>query len=162
MRYFPLKMHAEEILWKQRTRAWLMSKKNITYYMKKFRSFYFSGGLVGFNWCAFILGPYWFLYRKMYVIGLLFLLINILLGGLSTYAFISFLLSLIYALFGDYLYMRHIDKKVEKAMRYPPFMRLSALFYSGGTNLGIPLAAYAGLSLFSYILSMMQHLIIRI
>lgn len=43
-------------------------------YIKKFRKIS-EGKKLSFNWAAFFFAPYWFLYRKMYKVGIIFMLI---------------------------------------------------------------------------------------
>ena len=47
------------------------------YYLSRFRRIA-SGSSGGWNWSAFLLGPYWMLYRKMYLSGGLLLLLQLL------------------------------------------------------------------------------------
>ncbi len=43
-------------------------------YIKKFKKIS-EGKKISFNWAAFFFAPYWFLYRKMYKVGIIFMLI---------------------------------------------------------------------------------------
>lgn len=56
---------------------------NIAYYENEYET-YKRGYSLSFNWAAFFFGPWWFFYRKLYVAGIL----AILLGGLQ-FAFLG-------------------------------------------------------------------------
>lgn len=56
----------------------IYARRNAGKFMPKFRGFAESGKKISWNWAAFFLAPYWFFYRKMTRLGLLFL--GILLG----------------------------------------------------------------------------------
>lgn len=42
-------------------------------YVRKFRTLQEKNNKIGWNWAAFLFAPYWFFYRKIYRIGLLFM-----------------------------------------------------------------------------------------
>ena len=55
------------------------------YYIPRFRQISRTGS-GGWNWAAFLLGPYWFLYRRMYLGGSLLLIMNTVYSLLANFA----------------------------------------------------------------------------
>ena len=45
--------------------------KNSEYYMGRFAKIKTTGNKVAWNWCAFLFTPAWFLYRKMFKMGII-------------------------------------------------------------------------------------------
>lgn len=87
-------------------------QKNTDYYMKKFNTLEVTGGKVSWNWAAFFFSSVWMLYRKMYkpfiVVFVLELLVEMFLTSTAT-----LLLSILVGLFGNYIYMKHIDERID-------------------------------------------------
>lgn len=66
-------------------------QENVTYYQANYRN-YHEFGNAGFNWAAFFLTPWWFFYRKLYIIGLAMFAVQSLPGiGLIANFFSGFL-----------------------------------------------------------------------
>jgi hypothetical protein len=80
-----------------------------------------TGKKVRWNWGA-CLGIYWLVYRKMYlagtVLGLIFCLLRLFmeLRGINPLLLLPLLasLSMVSGLFGNWFYIRHIHKKIDK------------------------------------------------
>lgn len=104
-----------------------IGKFKLRYYLQRFALFdgstrtRYDGGNLG----AFLFGPWWLLYRKMYlfgaaILGLDFLVLPMvaetgdLMGAVVGLAYLSqwFLLTL----FGNYIYYRHIQRKIRDAL----------------------------------------------
>ena len=82
------------------------------WYANHFKRFS-SGGRTSFaitwNWCAFLFGIVWLLYRKMYGMALIFFsisLVGIVIPGSNLF------ISLFLGFSGNYFYFRHTEKKV--------------------------------------------------
>lgn len=107
-------------------------------YLDKFSRLRSRGSSIGWNWCAFLFGPFWFLYRKMYSWAAVFWLAPTLvrlvlpeeLGWLVSLA--GWILG---GLLGDSLYMRQIDKNVDIGSRLPEPMRYQHISKRSGVNL---------------------------
>lgn len=76
---------------------------------------------VSWNWATFFFGPFWFGYRKMYV-PLLFILATYLVVDLFLYVtgtdfwnLFIFPLTIILSFFGNYIYLKHTNKHINKA-----------------------------------------------
>jgi hypothetical protein len=103
-----------------------------------------SGKKVCWNWAAALFGVSWLLYRKMFKVSFLYLISVILgaavIGGLLAFLFITFLSLIlpesmsiiigffisiasqfsILGLFGNWLYVRHIHKKIDNGYHLCP------------------------------------------
>ena len=58
--------------------------RNVFYYINKFRKSKGKKIFASFNWSAFFFGPFWIFYRKMYYIGILLILTNLLCSAIGT------------------------------------------------------------------------------
>src|SRR5262245_9939139 len=130
---------------------------NSGYYLKYFEQFDNGEGKAGWNWPAFFVPPFWCLYRKLWlpgimalvwpfiasmVLGILFAIIfasskpspGIVLGLLFLVLFVPYLLIPIYA---NAMYWRHINKLIErlpKSIATVPEKRIARLERNGGTG----------------------------
>lgn len=86
--------------------------ENTNYYMGKFRELKMQNKKESWNWSAFLFPAYWFIYRKMYLYALcLFLAPNFLafwgpFGRIAS----SVCISVVFGIFGNHIYMRHLEK----------------------------------------------------
>lgn len=100
-------------------------------YGEKFKKMREKNRLLGWNWGAFLLGPIWFAYRKMYPMSI----VTILMAGFFGLIFrsqlamiISLILDVSMALFGDRIYLEHISRLLGKVKKLskdqkPAFIR---------------------------------------
>lgn len=106
------------------------------YYLRKFNKFKGQGEKASWNWCAFFVAPYWFIYRKMYgygagilgVLMLLWLIDNWFLSLLSLAGYI------IFAIYGNYIYMQQIDKHANVLLTKSEPEKSKYTEKYGGTN----------------------------
>lgn len=152
---------------------------NTRYYIPRFLRAS-EGRSCGWNWAAFLLGPWWLIYRKQYVLGIclfvvqtvLDLLANFMYLGLPsdatpavmmeqllqhpmivpwTLAYYAYLFSRIFlGLRGNRLYMRNCLKKIRHLREKTPDLSAAELVSSGGTAMGIVALFY----LISYLISL--------
>ncbi len=96
-----------------------------------------------FNFWALIFGPYWFLYRKMYKIGIPWLFINSVLPTailldktnatkLICCSIVPFIFYLASMLYGNTIYLRHVEGIVQKSTSSK--YKNEILIRSGGTS----------------------------
>ncbi len=124
--------------------------KNYDYYIGKWDKIEKKKNKTSWNWAAFFLGPFWFGYRKMYIPILFFagayLIIDLFLY-LSHYEYTEDLyspidramglpISIILGLLGNYLYLNHTNKVVDKANLLPLNVEQKKLWLKkkGGTS----------------------------
>lgn len=91
--------------------------ENTQYYIPKFQVMKARGKTASWNWPAFLVAPYWMIYRKMYGLGAVILVADIIvslidLGVLSLPVFGGYIAL---GIFGNSIYMRHLERKADQA-----------------------------------------------
>lgn len=128
---------------------------NCGYYLPKFEQFDQGGSLVGWHWPAFFVTSWWYLYRKMYGIGVLNLVLPVIVlivagivyGILKpspwTIGILTFVLlvaqSFVLSMYANALYWRHIRKvirTVPRSIANQPDKRAARIERNGGTGIG--------------------------
>ncbi len=127
-------------------------QRNKNYYKNKFEKMKKSGKSISWNWAAFFMGIYWMIYRKMYFKAAAFLLLNIIATNtphIGVYLNTAVLVGI--GIFGNALYLDHVEEKIEKAKIIFPHNKEEVLAKRGGTNLplvvGLSVAHVATLSI---------------
>lgn len=123
------------------------------YYMPRFAKFAFLGGnfAVSWNWAGFFFPQVWLFYRKMYLFGIIALLVSSFFNILGW-----FLSGIIVGLCGNYAYYTHATKKLTglQASPVPEENRLPVAAMIGGTNMLLALLIlFANLIVFFFIFS---------
>jgi|GEM_PF-3877794 len=125
---------------------------NEDYYTKKFETFSMETITFTWNWPAFLAGPLWFLYRKMYGNFLLLILVtsffsgmaDILSGNNAESASVIFNLIVVavfagYASAANWLYFKKTMKKIQPLIEQPySFMKREKLISDGGVHMWVP------------------------
>lgn len=89
------------------------------YYREKFREMRTLNQKVSLNWAALFFGIFWMLYRKMYGVAVGAVVITLLLGLLGAAGgVLGLVLTVCYGLFGNYLYMMTIQKRVTDVQQF--------------------------------------------
>ena len=118
----------------------LFLEKNQSYYLEKFNLIEKTGDKKAWNWCSFLIGGYWMLYRKMYVQAIIYIIANLILGCIP---FIGWALSLALCvglgILGNSLYLDHIKKTFTEISYADSNMRSALISKKGGTNLVLPI-----------------------
>ena len=118
----------------------LFLEKNQSYYLEKFNLIEKTGDKKAWNWCSFLIGGYWMLYRKMYVQAIIYIIANLILGCIP---FIGWALSLALCvglgIFGNSIYLDHIKKTFTEIGCADSNMRSTLINKKGGTNLVLPI-----------------------
>ena len=118
----------------------LFLEKNQSYYLEKFNLIEKTGDKKAWNWCSFLIGGYWMLYRKMYVQAIIYIIANLILGCIP---FIGWALSLALCvglgIFGNSIYLDHIKKTFTEIGFADSNMRSTLINKKGGTNLVLPI-----------------------
>ncbi|MBR5251574.1 MAG: DUF2628 domain-containing protein [Oscillospiraceae bacterium] len=109
------------------------------YYLPKFRQFRQLNKKTSWNWCAFLFGPTWFIYRKMYLYALciwgvafLFTAITEGSGGL--------IFNIATGILGNWLYMHHLEQRAREISILPFEAKQAALAKKSGVNKGAVIA----------------------
>jgi len=126
-------------------------------YLKKFERLDRSRFKFGWNWCGFLFGAKWMIYRKMYLQYFIFYFTPVLLE-LSAFLIgptqpaigamlflltfpVCLILWIIGGLFSDYWYKRKIEKLMKEAEFLPADERREFARKKGGTSFGLLLLA---------------------
>lgn len=126
--------------------------KNADYYISRFQSLKWSGKRVSWNWPAFLAGPWWLVYRKLYGWAAGYVLLNLFLapGGLGI------ITCVVSGLFANYIYMQHIENLTADAKKLYGEQRTQFIHKKGGVNIAAVIALFA---LFAVFIVLMVSLI---
>ena len=113
------------------------------YYLPRFEKMETLNSFTSWNWCAFLFGPLWMLYRKMYAYGIVLFVLNELLGFVA--GGLSLLVSIGIGIVGNYLYMKDINNRTDKALDMQPEEREAFIQKNSGTS-WIPVIVIAAVS----------------
>lgn len=104
------------------------------YYMQKFDDMKRQNKTSGWNWCAFLVSPFWMLYRKMYAygVGILFLIALLMFARIP--GLIMLVPYIIIGIFGNYLYMQQIEKHENALKTLAEAEKESYIAKNGGTS----------------------------
>ncbi|MGL5695080.1 MAG: DUF2628 domain-containing protein [Peptostreptococcaceae bacterium] len=115
-------------------------QKNPEYYIPKFEQIQEYNKSTSWNWASFLLGPLWFLYRKMYAFGFGFMVLAFI---LSYIPFIGWALplacSVCYGIYGNDLYLKHLCKNLDEIKHLNEDAKHRVIISKGGVNLALPL-----------------------
>ena len=103
------------------------------YYLPRFEKMETLNSFTDWNWAAFFFGFWWMLYRKMYVFGAVALVVTELLSML-TIPGLGLLVSLAVGVVGNFLYMKDINNRTDKAMDMQPEERELYIQKNSGTG----------------------------
>lgn len=111
------------------------------YYIPKFKEIQEIYKSTSWNWAAFFFNSWWFLYRKMYVIGFGLIVVDILIGLLMpTVSLIaSIAIAVISGLYGNIAYLKHIQKQLNSFTNMGEDIKQRLILNKGGVNIAIPI-----------------------
>jgi len=115
--------------------------KNTEYYIPKFNTIKQTGQQTSWNWIAFLIPAYWALYRKMYLIGAIVIGVSLILpiGPMASFI-VNVAVSIGFGLYGNYLYLNHIEKRLDSIRHLNNDEREEAIRSNGGVNLLLAIA----------------------
>lgn len=129
---------------------------NTEYYLPKFWEMRTQNKMTSWNWAAFLVTPYWMIYRKMYVYGAVTLGVVFLLTLLGANAGIFSVLALagyaVCGVYANYLYMYHLDKLAQQARAMSEPYRSQFIATNSGVNMPAAIGTLIGWSLLVLIL----------
>lgn len=118
------------------------------YYLRVFEDMRLRGKNTSWNWAAFLVTPYWLVYRKMYGFGIGMLAANLVLSMLPSG--LSLLLSLVswiaFGLYGNTIYKSQLESKVQQARAMAEPYKSQYIRQNGGVSggaVGIAIGAMA-------------------
>ncbi|WP_459482035.1 RING finger protein [Clostridium saccharoperbutylacetonicum] len=113
-----------------------IDKKQI-YYIDKFEHIDYFNEKLTWNWASAFFGMYWYPYRKMYKIAIIYYISSFIFGIIPGFSGISRIVFFIVSgMFGNYLYKRHVEKHLEVVKHMESYMKQSYLLEKGGTSSG--------------------------
>ena len=123
------------------------------YYVPKFQEMKAQNKKNTWNWAAFWITPYWFLYRKMYGLGFGILAGAFILSFIPALSF--FLLGgyIVLGIFANYIYMNQLENKMQQAKYMNEPMKSQFLLKNGGTNTAVPIVTFIGFVILTAIFS---------
>lgn len=151
-------------------------KRNVDKYLEKFKKMHRNNTKVSWNWCAFLFGGAWFLYRKMYKCFILTYLIILAIGvalGVGAYMMmgdvamsatgwsplvligsvaVGLFIGIVIGLFSDSWYRNKVDKLVARGDAAETDEEWEKAHRKGGTNVPL-LVIYLMIPLVTGILS---------
>ena len=116
-------------------------QKRVEYYIPKFKEIQELYKTTSWNWAAFFFNSWWFLYRKMYVIGFGIILADIVIGSIipSLSFLINIVIAIISGLYGNIVYLKHIQKELEPLNNMDEDIKQRLILNKGGVNIVIPI-----------------------
>jgi hypothetical protein len=116
--------------------------RNADYYLGRWAKMDSSGSAVSWNWAACLLNLFWFAWRKMWLVLVLFLIANVVLGlagaavpALGSYIHLPMIgLTFITGAYGNYLYRRKIERLAAETGPSDDPAALDRLRRRGGTS----------------------------
>ena len=112
---------------------------NVDYYRRKFDEMRTLNQKISMNWAALFFGIFWMLYRKMYGVAIGAVIATVIGGMLGTLGgVLGLALSLCYGLFGNYLYMMTVQKRVTEMQQFgEPARSQYVEKYAGTSNTAV-------------------------
>ena len=110
----------------------LIGAEKRDFYINRFAEMKQKNKKTTWNWCAFLFGPAWMIYRKMYIYGGLYWLISVLL--LDKLGYLDLVASVLLGLFGNWLYMIYLEKLSVDAKSLQEPQKSEFIKKNGGTS----------------------------
>ena len=106
------------------------------YYLEKFHDMRSTGSHISWNWAASLLSPAWLFYRKMYVHGVVLLLLNAIVGLLPVEVrlLVQLCVLVVIGLLGNYFYMQHMEQQLATASMNGEWGIQQCVYSKGGTS----------------------------
>lgn len=114
------------------------SKKE--YYLEVFNVLKSQKKYISWNWCAFLISPFWCLYRKMYIQGAVILGIDFvltLIGGVFS-SILSIAVAAVIGVFANYFYMYDLEQRMAKGKNLQEPQKSQFIEQKADTNVTIP------------------------
>lgn len=130
-----------------------VGEKGYVYY-SKFKEMEVSNKKITFNWCSFLFGGCWFVYRKMWLPSIVYIILSMTISFLDAYGYIvnevtgvlEIVLWVLSGIFGNLIYMKHVNRHVAKAKNLDEDQKFYYFKRNGGTSV-LFVVLYLALSL---------------
>ncbi len=115
------------------------------YYIPKFAEMKLLGKKASWNWSAFLVTPYWLMYRKMYEYGAVAFWAALFLSSLGVFgALLAMAGYVAVGFFGNYFYMQKIEKDIAQGKSVDEIYKPSYIAQVGGVSQIAPIALLVG------------------
>ncbi len=112
----------------------LLGAENCNYYLEKFSLLEEAGKETSWNWAAFIFGPLWGIYRRLYVHAGISIAVMVVVTELFNQSgIINLSIVLAWGLLGTSLYKKELEKKVETVKTMSEPLRSQYIKSNSGT-----------------------------
>ena len=129
---------------------------NQVYYFNQFKKLNNQYSKITWNWAAFMCNSLWFIYRKMYTTGILFMIAGFILSMIPVVGtLLSWGVSIVSGLFGNYIYKEHAYTKISEAKVMDHMTKRVYIGDRGGTSTGAVFLAIAILFVVTIIISVL-------
>ena len=130
------------------------------YYVPKFQELKSQNKQTSWNWHAFLVAPYWMIYRKMYGYGATLLGISFIISliGSGVLSLLSFSGYVAIGIFANSIYMRFLENKVTQIKSMTEPYRSQYISQNCGVNTTATLLTVIGYALLMIILSAQEVL----
>lgn len=125
------------------------------YYLPKFRELKEQNKQTSWNWPAFLITPYWLIYRKMYAYGagmLVSLFVLSMIGSIFA-SVLSLAVYIVMGILGNAVYMKYLEGKAAQAKTMDEPFRSQFIAKNGGVNAAAAVLTAVGYVLLIFILS---------
>ena len=109
------------------------------YYLPKFQQFKLLNKKTSWNWCSFLFGTLWFIYRKMYLYALCVWGVSFLVNAITEGSG-SLIINIAAGILGNWLYMYHLEQRAREINILSPEAKQAALAKKSGVNKGAVIA----------------------
>jgi len=110
-------------------------KSKIDYYKLKFGALRDKDTKVSWNWAAFLVGPYWCMYRKMYSYGAGLIAASLVTTSMGWFGnMLSVVIAVIFGTMGNYIYMKHIEGLMQESFSMVEPTKSQHIQRNGGTD----------------------------
>ncbi len=126
------------------------------YYYPKFQEMKAQNKKTSWNWCAFLVTPYWLIYRKMYGYGAAVLAVAFVIFLIGS-AFLSLLTLagyIVLGIFANYIYMTYLESKANQVKSMTEPYRSQFIAQNGGANSTATILTIIGYSVLILIISL--------
>ncbi len=103
-------------------------------YIQVFEKMRINNSKTSWNWCAFLFGHMWFLYRKMYSYAAAYIALVVLGFIFKAGNAATLVISVFSGIYGNYLYKNYVDKELQAAKAMDLFNKNAHIAKKGGTN----------------------------
>ena len=111
----------------------LLIGKNQEYYVPKFSMMKQLNKKMTWNWPAFLIGPVWFMYRKMYHYGLGLMAFSLVFDSIIPDV-VEIAIAAVVGVFANYIYMKHLEGHALYMKSAADTARYSIAEEKGGTS----------------------------